>query len=679
MRTIARIILFAIIAACGSFILAGILSAAGTVHAAEDIPRPVRDTSYDYRCIGPDEFASNHTRLDQALYVCMTKAKENPGKTYYIQPGTYRVMVPSSEPPPPPPPVACEGTWSLYARVAGSESSCSSAGQRTFSEQRTFTITKQPANGGAACPTSPQTRTSQEACTPPVVAGEISVKVALPTENEDGTPVVQPLSVYLSYRPESGGSSVERQASLVNGSYKVSSVAPGTYRVKSRVKDGAGDFSEYSPEVRYVVAGDVVGGGSVTAMLKGKIWRKDLNGSPAARDLTFLGSLDWAYWGRSAASDFDHKSGGSIFAAVEKLTGSEGAIARSVPSGGTKYPACSWTDGTPTASNSSERDNVYITTSTAGWGIKMTTGALGSGRKRLVFGVAGYQSDMIIKGIVSDGSSSDFNSGTLSIPSTEVHSYDVSIVVEPNDPSATFTLSLEASDTDGNVGFQYAYAEDWPYEIVVEDSFTGSDNTAIEGRTPDVVSLLTDAPAGAGTTSGSYGNGVDIVSNQAKFNTASETIEYDINSYESIVEVDMVLASTSVNRNYVSLSRTDTGNLFGFNPRQADSDWNVYRRDAAVQTTLTSANAKTWGTSKTYHMEFRRVGETLRLTSDGDLLYSYTNATQHKTATKVGLGVAGQTGAGIYDNLVIWRPIYRQPVARSAADTPVVLGSILAR
>jgi hypothetical protein len=65
-----------------------------------------------------------------------------------------------------PTPVDCAGTWSAWSRVAGSESVCT-AGSRSFTESRTFTVTTSPANGGAACPASPQTQPRTEACAPP--------------------------------------------------------------------------------------------------------------------------------------------------------------------------------------------------------------------------------------------------------------------------------------------------------------------------------------------------------------------------------------------------------------------------------------------------------------------------------------------------------------------------------
>ncbi len=74
----------------------------------------------------------------------------------------------TTPPPPPPAPVDCAGTWGSWTRNADSDSACSATGTRTFTESRLFTVSRTPANGGAACPASPETRTVTENCAPPV-------------------------------------------------------------------------------------------------------------------------------------------------------------------------------------------------------------------------------------------------------------------------------------------------------------------------------------------------------------------------------------------------------------------------------------------------------------------------------------------------------------------------------
>ena len=86
-----------------------------------------------------------------------------------------RFAVGAAVPPPQNPPVDCAGTWgTTWIRQPNSESACSQTGSRTFIESRLFTVSTSPANGGAACPASPESRTSTEACTPPVVTVQYS-------------------------------------------------------------------------------------------------------------------------------------------------------------------------------------------------------------------------------------------------------------------------------------------------------------------------------------------------------------------------------------------------------------------------------------------------------------------------------------------------------------------------
>lgn len=75
---------------------------------------------------------------------------------------------------PPPPPVTCQGIWSPWLRVAGSETACA-ASQRNYTERHDFTITQQ----GTDCPISPAYRTLPESCEmpppPPPTATTVSM------------------------------------------------------------------------------------------------------------------------------------------------------------------------------------------------------------------------------------------------------------------------------------------------------------------------------------------------------------------------------------------------------------------------------------------------------------------------------------------------------------------------
>ena len=89
----------------------------------------------------------------------------------------WEVAAPGAPPVVTPAPVSCAGTWSPWARVAGSESVCI-AGSRTYAETRAFTVTTPASQGGAACPASPETRTLNESCTPAPPAPPVTVTIA---------------------------------------------------------------------------------------------------------------------------------------------------------------------------------------------------------------------------------------------------------------------------------------------------------------------------------------------------------------------------------------------------------------------------------------------------------------------------------------------------------------------
>jgi hypothetical protein len=100
-------------------------------------------------------------------------------------------------------PVDCQGTWSAWTTT--NLTTCDN-GQRIRTEQRTFTVTVQPANGGLACPTSPETLVSNEACT--VQPPEFTVSVTFwPSSKKDSRPIqytastgIQVTKVVMDYR-----------------------------------------------------------------------------------------------------------------------------------------------------------------------------------------------------------------------------------------------------------------------------------------------------------------------------------------------------------------------------------------------------------------------------------------------------------------------------------------------
>lgn len=78
----------------------------------------------------------------------------------------------------PPPAVNCAGVWNDWL-PDGEWSACANS-LRTRPEQRNFTVTTAPANGGVACPSSPELRTVNQACQSPPVGQVLYVN---PGEN----------------------------------------------------------------------------------------------------------------------------------------------------------------------------------------------------------------------------------------------------------------------------------------------------------------------------------------------------------------------------------------------------------------------------------------------------------------------------------------------------------------
>jgi len=83
---------------------------AACVGAAE-IPQPVRDTAYDWRCVDDQGVSlGNRQRQDLAIYDCIKAATENAGRTYFVEAGRYRVRVDATTPEPTTVPAALNWT-----------------------------------------------------------------------------------------------------------------------------------------------------------------------------------------------------------------------------------------------------------------------------------------------------------------------------------------------------------------------------------------------------------------------------------------------------------------------------------------------------------------------------------------------------------------------------------------
>lgn len=147
--------------------------------AAESDPYPDGER---FACVAPDGQTIN-IDLAAALAACIARADAAPGVPVDVVERYYRVVTA-------PAPIDCAGTWSSPARVPGSESSCID-GSRTYQTRRDFTITTPPANGGQACPQSPELTTESEPCAvalPPTASPDITVAAGGRYFRLDGRP-----------------------------------------------------------------------------------------------------------------------------------------------------------------------------------------------------------------------------------------------------------------------------------------------------------------------------------------------------------------------------------------------------------------------------------------------------------------------------------------------------------
>ena len=121
-----------------------------------------------------------------------------------------------------------------------------------------------------------------------------------------------------------------------------SNVPAGDYVLTARATDSGGASAVSGPVEIFVngTGGSLAGATALPS---------------AAVDLTAEGTADWAHWGLSSPTSFDHKAGVSqqISTYVEIGT----AIAQQFSDNFTAY---SWADGTPTASTNGTRTGVFI-------------------------------------------------------------------------------------------------------------------------------------------------------------------------------------------------------------------------------------------------------------------------------------------------------------------------------
>jgi hypothetical protein len=194
-----------------------------------------------------------------------------------------------------------------------------------------------------------------------------------------------------------GRSDFNQNSSIVTGSTSVSTtgVAPGTYYICAKASDAAGHVRySYSPvNAPLTVVG--ANGASMRA--------SQLVANPAGYNLTSLGTVDWAHWGRAKTyTNFDHKAtGGSKISNVTVVGAGSNVGANSISG-----RASTWTDGTPTGSVTN--DGGYIWSNGAlNTGYSFTAPADTTPRTLYVY-AGGFQTASQLTAHLSDGSTADY-------------------------------------------------------------------------------------------------------------------------------------------------------------------------------------------------------------------------------------------------------------------------------
>jgi len=173
-----------------------------------------------------------------------------------------------------------------------------------------------------------------------------------------------------------------------------------------------------------------------------------------AVNLTAEGTTDWAEWGMTAATDFNHSLGGG-----GKIANATPINTTTVYGYGNAYMQAgndgfSWADGTPTAATTSAQySGIYVAGQTRGL---ETTVPAGTTQRTLKLYVGGYFAAGTLTAHLSDGSAPDYVDSTLgSVSSSYAGVY--TLVFRSTSPSATLTVRwVQNSNSGGDVNWSAA-------------------------------------------------------------------------------------------------------------------------------------------------------------------------------------------------------------------------------
>ena len=147
-----------------------------------------------------------------------------------------------------------------------------------------------------------------------------------------------------------------------------------------------------------------------------------LTAAPASVDLTALGTLDWAHWGLTSVSSFDHRA--AVTQQISNFTQIGSGYFGRMGASPTGY---SWTNGTPTTSATNTQNGVFVIGT--GNGFQLTVPADTTARTlKLYLGLWDAQGKL--EAVLSDGSAPSF--------------VDTTLVNQSNTSNGLYTLTYQA-------------------------------------------------------------------------------------------------------------------------------------------------------------------------------------------------------------------------------------------
>ncbi|GCE02974.1 CARDB domain-containing protein [Dictyobacter aurantiacus] len=173
-----------------------------------------------------------------------------------------------------------------------------------------------------------------------------------------------------------------------------------------------------------------------------------IQSQPASVNLTSEGTLDWAHWGLSTASDFNHKAG-----VTQQISNYTVVQAGYVGQYGKDSPAVSWSDGSPTAS-ATTGNGIYLGPYVANAGFSITVPASTTPETLRIY-LGTYQSQVSFHASLSDGIAADYSDSTL-IDRVGSSQALYTLTFQASRPNQTLTVTFIDATFTGNISLQAA-------------------------------------------------------------------------------------------------------------------------------------------------------------------------------------------------------------------------------